>query len=144
MDFVPQLVDKGRLIYPEADLRACDISEFARNSTFDLVVASGIFNAKLDHEDNWSHISETLTKMFSLATVAVAADFLTNYADFNREDLYYASPEKVFSFAKGLTRRVSLRHDYMPFEFAICLYKDDRVAEGARFHGLGVEAGSGE
>jgi len=31
----------------------------------------------------------------------------------------------MFCIAKKLTRRVALRHDYMPFEFCLFLYKDD-------------------
>ena len=133
LDFVPELIETGRAAYPEADLRVGDIAEVAESERFDLVVASGIFNAKLRNEDNWVHVASTLATMFRIADVAAAADFLTSYRDFDRDDLYYASPEHVFGFAKGLTRRVSLAHHYMPFEFAICLYRNDQVGEKARF-----------
>jgi SAM-dependent methyltransferase len=133
VDLVPELVVAGRAAYPAADLRVGDIAEIGADERFDLVVASGIFNAKLSYEDTWNHLTLTLTRMFALCEVAVAADFLTSYVDFERADLHYVSPERTFCFAKGLTRRVTLAHHYMPFEFAICLYKDDRIVGSAMF-----------
>lgn len=134
IDLVPDLIEVGKAAYPEADLRTADIADFAGAAAYDLVIASGIFNAKLAHEENWPHITATLDKMLAVCRVAVAADFLTSYVDFRRDDLYYTSPEELFSYAKSRTRRVAIRHDYMPFEFAIGIFKDDRVAAGARFY----------
>jgi SAM-dependent methyltransferase len=141
VDFVPELVEEGRKVFPGIDLRAGDFSEVLEGERFDLVVASGIFNARLLHEDNWASVSTTLRRMFSACNVAAAADFLTSYVDFTRDDLSYTSPEAVFGLAKDLSRRVALRHDYMPFEFAVCLYRDDRLAEGARFFPLPGDQG---
>lgn len=137
IDFIPELIETGRAAYPEADLRVGDVAEFAPGERFDIVIASGIFNAKLAHDDQWTHVTSTLERMFDLCTVAAGADFLTSYCDFEREDLFYCPPERVFGFAKSLTRRVGLLHHYMPFEFAIVLFKDDDVREGARFAPLG-------
>ena len=41
-------------------------------------------------------------------------------------DFSLDTTERVFGVAMGLTRRVVLRHDYMPFEFALLLYRDQR------------------
>ncbi|HUY33259.1 MAG TPA: class I SAM-dependent methyltransferase [Pirellulales bacterium] len=133
LDLVPELIEAGRAAYPAADLRVADLAELGSDERFDLVVASGIFNAKLSHEPSWNHMTVTLARMFALCEVAAATDFLTSYVDFERADLHYVSPEQTFRFAKGLTRRVILAHHYMPFEFAICLYKDDRVVGPAMF-----------
>ncbi|MFZ1077872.1 MAG: hypothetical protein WAN47_10635, partial [Nitrosotalea sp.] len=48
-----------------------------------------------------------------------------NYVDYKDKDIFYTSPEIIFKFAKSLTRRVVLRHDYMPFEFCLYIYKND-------------------
>lgn len=68
-----------------------------------------------------------LMKMFELCNKGVAANFVSSYVDFRNENLYYAKPEEIFSFCKTLSRRMVLRHDYMPFEFCIYIYKDDRI-----------------
>jgi SAM-dependent methyltransferase len=133
IDFVPELIEQGRRAYAEAELLVADLAEFDPGRRYDLVVASGVFNAKLLAEDNWAHLAAGLRKMWELCSRVAAADFLTSYVDYEREDLYYASPEQVFGFAKTLTRRVALSHHYLPFEFAVGLFRDDRLAEGARF-----------
>jgi SAM-dependent methyltransferase len=136
VDFVPELIEVGRQAYPDARLEVADFSAFRPHESFDLVLASGIFNARLSDEDQRAYIENTLKKMWTHARVAASADFLSGYVDFRREDLNYTSPEAVFAFAKNLTRRVALLHDYMPFEFALYLFKDDRIAERTLFDPL--------
>jgi SAM-dependent methyltransferase len=136
IDFVAELIEVGRQAYPDARLEVADFSTFMPHEPFDLVLASGIFNARLGDEDQGAYIENTLKKMWTHARVAASADFLSGYVDFRREDLNYISPEAVFTFAKSLTRRVALLHDYMPFEFALYLFKDDRIGERTLFHPL--------
>src|SRR5207248_7147228 len=116
IDFVPELIEVGRQAYPDARLEVADFSTFRPDESFDLVVASGIFNARLSDEDQRAYIENTLKKMWTHARVAASADFLSSYVDFRREDLCYTAPATVFAFAKRLTRRTALPLDYMPFE----------------------------
>jgi trans-aconitate methyltransferase len=136
IDLVPELIEEGRTRFVDADLRVADLSDMSGDKTFDLVVGSGIFNAKLRHESSLEHIRSALEKMFAVCRQVTAVDFLTSYVDFERDDLHYMPPETAFAFAKALTRRVALRHDYMPFEFALGAYRDDTLAPGARFQAL--------
>ena len=53
----------------------------------------------------------------------------TDYVDYKDERLFYFNPGKVFSMCKKITKRVCLRHDYMPYEFAVYLYKDQAIDE---------------
>ena len=94
---------------------------------FDYILSSGVFNFKLS--DNKTFIENMLKKMFEICNKGVAADFMSGYVDFKNEDAYYTSPEEIFSFCKTLSRRVTLRHDYMPFEFCVYVYKGDRINE---------------
>jgi SAM-dependent methyltransferase len=139
IDFVPELIEVGRARFEDADLRVSDLSAFSEQEPFGFVIASGIFNARLAHEENQVHIEQSLARMFSLCSQVTAVDFLTSYVDFRRDDLCYTQPEAVFGWAKSLTRRVALRHDYMPFEFALAMYRDDRTAPGARFAALSAD-----
>jgi len=133
IDFVPQLIEAGQKLYPAEDLRVSDVAEISADERYDLVVESGIFNSRLEHEDNWTHIETTLEKMFALCEVAVTGDFLSAQVDFTQADAYYTASEKVLEYAKSLTRRVMVRHDYLPFEFAVYMFKDDRIVERNKF-----------
>ena len=138
VDFIEELIDVGRKAYPAAEFAVGDIGELSDQGPFDLVVASGIFNGVLTHEDQWAHIETTLQKMVTLASFACAADFMSSWVDYRRDDTFYAEPERVFGIAKSLSRRVVLLHDYLPFEFAVWLFHQDTVEEGARFQGLSL------
>lgn len=133
LDFVPELIEVGRAAYPEAEFLVGDFGDLELERRFDVVLASGIFNARLQGEDQWEYLTATLRRMHAACRVAACADFLTSYVDRPRDDLFYTAPEAVFGFAKSLTRRVALLHHYMPFEFALYLFKDDRVADRALF-----------
>ena len=61
---------------------------------------------------------------FNACSEGFAIDMLTSYVDYKEEHLYYYSPEQLFSYAKTLTKRVALRHDYPAYEFALLLHKD--------------------
>lgn len=139
VDFIDELLDVGRKAYPDADLRNADIEDFDSTRRFDLVVASGIFNGVLEHEEQWARIERTLSRMYELTGIACAADFMSRYVDYTREDTFYAEPERVFTLAKTLSRRVALDHVYLPFEFAVWLFRQDDVQDGARFSPLSLE-----
>ena len=126
VDINPNLIKIARNIYPHAQFEVKDFQESGMGE-FDWVFSSGVFNFRLP--DNESFIHTMLEKMFEMCKKGIAADFLSSYVEFRNEDAYYAYPEDVFRFCKTLSRRVTLRHDYMPFEFCTYIYKDDGIDE---------------
>lgn len=91
---------------------------------FDYIVSTSCFNLPLKTQDNYDFVLELLTTCYQHARKGVAIDFISSYVDFTHPDAFHYEPEKVFTIAKSLTKRVCLRHDYPLFEFAIYLYKD--------------------
>jgi len=124
-DINENFIKIAKRVYPNARFEVKDIEEDKINDKFDWVFSCGIFNIKIS--DNKSFIQNMLKRMFELCNKGVAADFMSSYVDIEREGLYYAKPEEIFKFCKTLSRRVLLRHDYMPFEFCVYIYKDDRI-----------------
>ena len=123
IDIVPELIQAARLSHPDLDLQVRDLQENPfSESSFDFVVCSQVFNLHFDDGKNESLVREMLRIMFRTAKKGVAVDFLTSYVDFKQEQLHYYRPEEIFSYAKQLTRRVTIRHDYPLFEFCIYLY----------------------
>lgn len=126
-DIYENFIKIARKVYPDAHFEVKDIEEDKINEKFDWVFSSGIFNNKMT--DNASSIRSMLKRMFKLCNKGVAADFMSTFVDFKSKGAYYANPEVVFGFCETLSRRVLLRHDYMPFEFCIYIYKDDKINE---------------
>lgn len=60
-----------------------------------------------------------------LCSDGLAFDFLSDKVDYRHEHTFHSSPEKVLEIAYKYSRNIVLRNDYMPFEFAIIIFKDD-------------------
>lgn len=123
IDIVPELIEAAREAHPHLDLQVRDLQEEPYpESSFDYVVCSQVFNLHLGDGKNENLVRDMLRLMYRTARQGVAADFLTSYVDFKQDQLHYYSPEEIFAYAKQLTRRVALRHDYPLFEFCVYLY----------------------
>lgn len=95
---------------------------------FDFVIASGIFNIKLDNTpENWqNYIEKTLHEIDKLANKGFSFNILTSYSDseYMKDYLYYANPSYLFDFCKRhFSRNVALLHDYDLYEFTIIVRK---------------------
>ena len=122
-DINPVLLDEARNRFPKVEFRLLDIVN-DKYETFDWIVSTNSFNLKLRNQDNYEFVSQILRSAYSHSRKGVAFDFLSTYVDFYGESGFHYSPERVFAIAKSITKRVTLRHDYPIFEFAIYLYPD--------------------
>jgi SAM-dependent methyltransferase len=127
IDIVPGLLAEARRASPELDLQEADVTEYRRgeHELFDVAVASGVFNARLASEPNPEHVARSVRRMFELSRLAVCVDFLSAHVDYRHPDGWHTDPAWALDLAAGLSRRFRLRHDYMPFEFALTIYRRD-------------------
>ena len=82
---------------------------------------SGALN--LSHDNQEQMVRDMMAKMFLIANKGVALNFLSILSDFYKDREYYSSPEKILQSALKISRKVVLRHDYMPHDFTIYIYK---------------------
>lgn len=133
IDLSSNIISKANEIFKNNDnviLKAVSFKETENNfksEEFDYVIASGIFNFLIS--DNYTYLKETIKSMFRICKIGVAINMTTDYVDYKDKNLFYFNPEKVFSFCKKITKRICLRHDYMPYEFTIYLYKKQNINE---------------
>jgi SAM-dependent methyltransferase len=90
----------------------------------DYTVASGIFNVKLENDNEiwWGYIVDTLNLMASKSIKGFSFNCLTSYSEESKKKdyLYYANPGKLFDFCKtNYSKNVALLHDYDLYEFTI-------------------------
>lgn len=117
IDLNPRLIEAGRARYPDADLRALDVAVDGLPQTYDVIVASGVYNYRM--ADNWRFVRETFDLFRAKARRGFAANFITDRVDFREDSLFYADPCAVLDLAYRYSKRVMLRQDYMPFEFTV-------------------------
>lgn len=117
-DRSPRMVEEARA----AHRGAVFTSDWDSVPRADYVVASGVFNVRLDAPaDQWqAYVLRTLEAIDAKAAEGWAVNFLTAYADEDRKraDLYYADPGAIFDWCRrSASRWVSLLHDYDLYEF---------------------------
>ncbi len=109
---------------PTAAFTACDRDLAGA----DFIVASGIFNVRLQTPDaDWRvHVLATIDRLAELSTRGFAFNCLTSFSDADRmrPDLHYADPCQLFDHCKRrFSRNVALLHDYNLYEFTILVRK---------------------
>ncbi|MDQ3674527.1 MAG: class I SAM-dependent methyltransferase [Gemmatimonadota bacterium] len=122
-DICEAMTDAARARH-DADGRVRFVSELSALEPADYVVASGIFNVRLETaEDVWkAYFQDTLGEMAVLATRGFSFNALTAYSDADRQrpDLYYADPITWFQHCRRrYSRHISLLHNYPLYEFTM-------------------------
>lgn len=120
VDMVPEMVATARRRHPGWDFvegtASPDISDFKPN----YVVASGLFTFATP-----KRVEQTIASMFSLTSRVLAFNTLSTWGDTKVPGEFHADPLRLLEYCRALTRRVVLRHDYMPHDFTMYLYRDD-------------------
>lgn len=127
IDVNPNLIQVARTYHPQADLSVGDPIRDGLDRTYDIALASGAHNFALD--DNWNYIERTFALFERHTTMGFAVNFLSSAADFFREENYHTDADRVLRLALRYSRRVLLRHDYMPFEFTVFVDKRTDFSE---------------
>lgn len=122
VDLVPELLAEARRRFPAGRFERRDIGEDPPPESFDFVLCSGALNYRL--ADNWAHTAAMVGRMFAMCRRAVAVNFLTTRADFQKPLNYHHDPGAVLALCLALTPRVAIRHDYPLFEFTAYLYRE--------------------
>jgi SAM-dependent methyltransferase len=131
-DVCTPMVEEARVAVRDSRCTFTDRDETLER--FDYVVASGIFNVRLDTiTERWrTHVIATIGHLARLSRKGFAFNMLTLYADADKmhDYLYYADPGEYFRLCKERwSRNVALLHDYDLYEFTM-LVRMDRKPSG--------------
>jgi len=125
-DICDFLIKEGKTKFPEASFFHGDFLSLEFTQPIDWALASGPFTYKFEEMDNYEFIYNTMSKAFSLVRDGLSFDFSSDKVDYQLDETFHASPEKILSMAYSFSRNVILRSDYMPFEFSVFIFKDDK------------------
>ena len=124
VDINPNMIQEAQQKHSDIEFIHTDItsdSHALNDRKFDYVFLSGALNLSTDkHHDT---IENIMKEMFALANKGVAANFLSIFSDYLTPGEYYCNPENILQTAFSITKKITLRHDYMPHDFTIYLYK---------------------
>lgn len=133
-DINPNAIEEAKKLHPDGKFFVRDILTTKDKEQFDYVFISGTLNYLIPDHDEF--VFKMIARSFELCRKALSFNMLSSYAlgtDIGYQwdkEFYYASPEEVFTFCKGLTPLVSLNHDTQKSAFFVFMYRDySRVCE---------------
>lgn len=124
IDINANLIEEGARHYPEAEFWVGDIVAEPFDRKFDFVFSSGVFNHKLDHQNEYKFIEECLDKLNQISTKGYAVNFLSDKVDYQLGHTFHSNPGKILEMVFRHSKNIVFRNDYMPFEFTVFVRKD--------------------
>ena len=123
IDISELMLARARARHPHLSLRRLDILD-EDPGRYDIVSANGIFY--LLGEDGEAMMPRLVARMYELAGEAVAFNSLSAWASTQQAGEFYADPAVVLNFCRKLTPWIVVRHDYLPHDFTVYLYREQR------------------
>ena len=130
IDLTPGLVSVGNEKYgtePGFTLKLGSATDESLFQECDVTVISGLFNFRLNSGRNSEFISSVLGLAFKFSRLGVASNFVTDHVGFKDSLMHYQSPSETLDIAYRFTRNVTLKQDYMPFEYSVFLDKRQAI-----------------
>ena len=129
IDIVPQFIDSCKSKYPKACFDVIDPTRPICGE-YDIVFASGVFNL-ITHESEITskeYALERIEYLFSITNKILVCDFLSSLVDFKQYKAQHFSPSEIVEFCSNkLSRRFKLRHDLLPYEMTLIVWKNDEI-----------------
>ena len=122
VDLAPEMITLAEKRYPDATFATRDILQWDPGRRFDYVVAIGIHNVKIEGAEKL--LADVTRRQFELCEVAAHLSLLTHHFDGFGPRAMPWSPAEVLALALDITPWVTLRHDYLPHDFSITLYRE--------------------
>jgi hypothetical protein len=125
-EIVQEMVDAAREKYPEIEVRNRDLLREEVTDRHDFVVTSGLFYipGEADRGEWARFVLDMVLRMWEMADVAIAFNFLTAYRTFTDPSLHYMDPREMLDFCvRRLSRFVVLDHGYPLFECTATVFK---------------------
>lgn len=97
----------------------------------DVVFASGVFNLLLEGGADPTHayMEHRLAELYAAASHCLVVDFLSEYVDFTQPAAYHPPVGRLLQFVMAqLSRRVVMRHDLLPYEYTLLIFKDQAIS----------------
>lgn len=127
VDINPMLIEEGSRRYPGIDLRTMDIQTDRIQQQFDWCFCCGALTSKTEGIPYLVHLEQMMASMWVMSKKGLTLNILSPLAD--RATDVHARPafEDILKLIAKLSGRFTLRHDFMPYEYAVYIYKDDAI-----------------
>lgn len=120
IDLLPEMIERARELNPGMRFEQCDLLLEPGRFQADYVMSSGIF-----HLGDAPFMQRVIAAMYAACGKGLAFNSLSAWDDVNVKLGYFsADPVATLDFCRTLTPFVMLRHDYLPHDFTMFLYRE--------------------
>jgi SAM-dependent methyltransferase len=125
VDLAPAMIARARERFPLGMFELRDIVAQPPPRMFDYTVAFAIHNVRVPN--GRTIMEQTLRRQFELASRAAHMSLLTDrYAGFDAHIQPWRA-EDILELALSVSPYVALRHDYLPHDFSVTLYRQPLI-----------------
>jgi len=134
VDINPIFVKIAKQRNPKYRFQIRDVEKKKLKEKFDWVFAIGVTN----QAGSYNYVEGLMKEMLRISTKGIMMDFLSSYVDFKRGKTFHVSPERIFKIAKRFSKRIVIRHDYLPYQFSVYVYKKDKLTKEKTFENFKI------
>jgi len=120
-DINPQFIEVCRSKAPERAFELRNILTNPPETPFDVVVSVGPINIELGHNEDL--VREMLRAMYKSCTQHCVMSMASSEYRGSDRGFHYYDPVEILDFALSLTKSVMLKHDYLPHDFSIFMFR---------------------
>ena len=125
IDISPEMVKRCQERFPGVRFESRNILEWTPDQPFDYTIAVGIHNIKID---GGRELLEAVTRrQFELCRIATHISLLTDRYTGFAPHIQPWHAEEILTLALDITPYVVLRHDYLPNDFSVTLYRQPLI-----------------
>lgn len=128
-DMLSDFIDACNKKYRGVDFKEIGNKDII-DDKYDVVFSSGVFNLKTHADDKESKVYayDRLKHLYTTANDVLICDFLSEFVDFKQEGSQHFSMDEIANFCvKNLNRCFQIRHDLLPYEFTLVVWKNVTV-----------------
>lgn len=124
VDLNSVLINAGKEIYPDIDLRECNWLNMPADLKKDWVINVNSLNLRYDGDmmDNWEYFTKTISAMYEHAERGVAVMLASDITDI-QDGLINWSPGEVLNWCQKTFGLVAVDHTYSDDMFTLTIYK---------------------
>lgn len=120
IDILPEMIERARETHPKMRFEHADILAEPDRFKADYVMSSGIF-----HLGDAQLMQRVIAAMFGACIKGVAFNSLSTWDESGSQEAHFlADPLETLAFCRTLTPHILMRHDYLPHDFTIFLFRE--------------------
>ena len=119
IDLLPEMIEQARQRHPESQFLLGEFPTVGNDVGADYVLASGVYQ----HASKELFL-RSIEVMYERCAVAAAFNMFSEWCPEDRRNEYlFVDPLEIAAFCRRLTPNLILRHEYMPHDFTIYMYR---------------------